>query len=80
MIACNHVMTGAADVEVLLVDDDGAVDFALCLTCAAIDDLDILKSRESQFTATCYQCVANLNIPACMPTGGRWQVGSLADA
>jgi len=74
MIACRHLVEHHAPVEVLLVRDDGHVDFALCLNCGELEQPD-----EKLLISTCIDCAGQVGIPARMPTPGRWQVGELQE-
>jgi hypothetical protein len=69
LIVCKHVTGENAEVEVLLVDDDGHVDYALCLMCGTTESPEALPLE-----SLCRECGSELNIPSIMPTPGRWQV------
>lgn len=73
VIVCQHIASDDAAVEVLLVNDEGGVDYALCVHCGAAERPDDLPLQ-----ATCRACAAEkYAVPAIMPTPGKWQVGVL---
>ena len=72
IIVCRHIAEQGADIEVLLVADNGHTDFALCLNCGELEQTD-----EKLFVSTCIDCAGQIGIPVRMPTGGRWQLGKL---
>jgi len=71
LIVCSHVMNAEAEVEVLLVDGTGRVDYALCQYCS-----EAKSPAEVPAKAICQECASTLKIPATLPTGGRWQLAS----
>ena len=73
VIVCQHVTQDNVPIEVLLVGDEGEVDYALCVHCGAADSPDDLP-----FQVTCRACATEkYAVPAIMPTPGKWQVGVL---
>ena len=72
VIICQHVTLGNAPVEVLLVSDEGGVDYALCVHCGAAESPEALP-----MDAICRECAAdNHRVPFTMPTPGKWQVAA----
>jgi hypothetical protein len=71
LIVCSHVVNNEAEVEVLLVDEAGHVDYALCQRCS-----DAENPADVPAKAICHECASTLNIPATLPTAGRWQVAT----
>jgi hypothetical protein len=71
LIACTHVTNNESEVEVLLVDEAGHVDYALCQRCSELEDPALLPAK-----ALCRDCAAGYKIPAILPTVGRWQLAT----
>jgi hypothetical protein len=66
---CRHVIVEGAEVEVLLVNDQFEVDYALCVQCGCMESTEGLPLH-----GLCRDCGQSLNVPTSMPTPGRWRI------
>lgn len=70
ILVCRHCADGGEAIAVLVADDDGQVDWALCRICACVEQPFALPC-----VSMCTACAGEQGIPTEMPAAGRWQVG-----